>query len=132
MLNAPTKLALERAIPAPWCWYGDLSIPGQSALFTMVLQSEDPVITDLYSSSKSRHPVKFVDILNGGEKCDLSLDQLQEKPMNVLLPGHITHCLRKILNGGLMLLRKSLILTLLRHFADDVIIQFYDLIKTPR
>ena len=118
MLNAPTKLALERAIPAPWCWYGDLSIPGQSALFTMVLQSEDPVITDLYSSSKSRHPVKFVDILNGGEKCDLSLDQLQEKPMNVLLPGHITHCLRKILNGGLMLLRKGLIFDFITSLCD--------------
>jgi len=106
MLSAPVKLELERAIPAPWCWYGDLTIPGgHPGLFTMVLQSEDPISSDLYASVKSRHPIQFVDIVNGGEKCDLTLDQLQEKPINVLLPGNITHAMRKVLNGGLMLLR---------------------------
>ena len=105
-ISAPVKLELERAIPAPWCWYGDLTIPGgHPGLFTMVLQSEDPISSDLYASVKSRHPIQFVDIVNGGEKCDLTLDQLQEKPINVLLPGNITHAMRKVLNGGLMLLR---------------------------
>jgi len=93
MLNSSSKLELERAIPAPWCWYGDLVIPGyEMPLFTIVIQSEDPgmthlyysynnmthlVITDLYSSTKQRNKIKFIDILNGGEKSDLSLDQLQ-------------------------------------------------------
>ena len=28
-----------------------------------------------------------------------------DKPMNVLIPGQVMHCLRKILNGGFMLVR---------------------------
>ena len=78
MLNSADKLSLTSAVPAPWCWYGDLSIPGyESSLFPIVLQSEDPVITDIYSSSKKRNQIKFIDILNGGEMSDLTLDQLQ-------------------------------------------------------
>jgi len=106
MLNSADKLSLSSAVPAPWCWYGDLSIPGyETSLFPIVLQSEDPVITDIYSSSKKRNQIKFIDILNGGEMSDLTLDQLQDKPMNVLIPGGVMHCLRKILNGGFMLVR---------------------------
>jgi len=106
MLNSADKLSLTTAVPAPWCWYGDLSIPGyETSLFPIVLQSEDPVITDIYSSSKKRNQIKFIDILNGGEMSDLTLDQLQDKPMNVLIPGQVMHCLRKILNGGFMLVR---------------------------
>ena len=46
MLNSSAKISMEQAVPAPWCWYGDLEIPGfENCLFTIVVQSEDPVIT---------------------------------------------------------------------------------------
>ena len=32
---------------------------------------------DLFSSVKQRNTIKFVDIVNGGEQSDLTLDQLQ-------------------------------------------------------
>ena len=90
MLNSSSKLELDRAIPAPWCWYGDLFIPGyDTPLFTIVIQSEDPVISDLFSSTKQRNRIKFIDILNGGEKSDLSLDQLQGISYTVYLNGNV-------------------------------------------
>lgn len=90
VLSCGSPLLLETALPAPWRWYVDFELPFESAIFTVVLESTNPVISDMYYSSKQRNQMVFIDILNLTERSDLTLDCFNSIQLSANFPKHIS------------------------------------------
>ena len=90
VLNCGSNLALETALPAPWRWYVDFEIPFESGIFTIILESTKPVISELYYSPKVRNKITFIDILNQNERSDLTIECFNGIQLVAHFPKHIS------------------------------------------
>lgn len=105
VLNCGPILSMELALPSPWRWFVDLDLPKYGSVMTMILESDTPVISDLFYSPKTRNKMTFVEVLYLNERSDLTLDYLNGIRLKVTFAHHVIDTLSNILNGGLMIVR---------------------------
>ena len=86
ILNGVCPCAPSDAIPAPWRWYVDFAMPFEKAIFTLVLESNQPVIGEMFYSAKERNMMTFVDIIRQNERSDLKLESFNGIQLHVQLP----------------------------------------------
>ena len=96
---------MESAVPSPWRWFVDLDLPKYGSVLTMILESDTPVISDLFYSSKTRNKMTFVEVLYLNERSDLTLDYLNGITLGTSFANHVEDTLANILNGGIMIVR---------------------------
>ena len=107
VLSCGEILDPNQAIPWPWCWYCDFTLPFEDQIFTVLLQSKDPVISEMYYSTKNRGKMTFVDMWYPEEKSDISLDCFNGVTLTAQFPLHISKGLSDILRRGVIFVKMA-------------------------
>jgi hypothetical protein len=107
ILNAVCPCAPCDAIPAPWRWYVDFAMPFEKAIFTVVLESNQPVIGEMFYSTKERNVMTFVDIIRQNERSDLKLQSFNGIQLHAQLPLAVSQDLSALLSGGMMVVKTA-------------------------